>query len=68
MHVQLYFFHIGRHELGQLLVLGHFQMADEFIEQHLILDGFLRAGYGGCVHGEFEGYLSVVGGTLKEPS
>lgn len=68
MHIQLYLLHIGRHKLGQLLVLSHFEVADEFVELHLILDGFLRAGYGGRVHDEFKGDLNVVVGTLKEPS
>jgi hypothetical protein len=65
VHVQLNLLHIGRHEFGQLLVLGHFQMADEFIQQHLILDRFLRAGYAACVHGEFEGDLSDLGGYVE---
>jgi hypothetical protein len=68
MDVELDLFDVGLHELCELVVFGDFQMADEFVEDHLVFDGLLTAGDGHRVHYKFEGDLSGRGGTWKDPS
>jgi hypothetical protein len=51
---ELYLLDIGAHELRQLLILRHFQMADELVEDHLVLDRLLTARNRHRIHHEFK--------------
>jgi hypothetical protein len=54
MEVSISLLDIGAHELRQLLILRHFQMADELVEDHLVLDRLLTARNRHRIHHEFK--------------